>query len=217
MSGQLLYIPHGGRMAQRDHVHCTWRLRQGRQSGRMSFRDPRRFGGVWLYKSMDSLIDHRWAGLGPDAIDIGSSTLRHALGSSRRSIKAALLDQSLVAGVGNIYADEALHRAGIHPLCQASRLVEPQWRALAGALRRILRAAVTCGGSTFRDYRDGRGDRGRFAARHQVYGRGGQPCRRCRTLLQQLIVGQRTTVFCPCCQQRRQGPRPPNDPARQPS
>jgi formamidopyrimidine-DNA glycosylase len=205
MSGQLRHYPGRRRLERSDHVHCQWRLASG--GGRLVFRDPRRFGGLWVFASRAELLECRWSRLGPDALGIDTPTLRARLARTRRPVKAALLDQRLVAGIGNIYVDEALFEAGIHPLEIAADLDPGAVRVLAGTCRKVLRRAVAAGGSTIRDYRDGSGRSGGYSLRHQVYGRAGQPCVRCGHALRGVRLSQRATVFCPRCQrgQRRSG------------
>ena len=198
MSGQLWHCPPGERLRRRDHVHCVWHLGN---RGRLVFRDPRRFGGLWCYASLDDLIEVRWSRLGPDALRIETRVLRQLLAGSRRSIKATLLDQRVVAGIGNIYADEILFAAGIHPQSVASQLPPDHCRRLASEIRRILAEAVGLGGSTIRDYVDGRGAVGLYAQRHRVYGRAGEPCTVCGQPLGGLIEAQRATVLCDGCQE----------------
>ena len=195
MSGQLWFCPHGRRLARHDHVHCVWRLETPR--GRLVFRDPRRFGGLWTYESFADLQSARWDRLGPDALTVDARTLRRRLARTRRVIKVSLLDQRVIAGIGNIYADEILFAARLHP---ASRVPADRCRLLARSIRQVLSQAIAAGGSTIRDYMDGRGQPGSYARQHKVYGRAGQPCRRCDTPLETRSLGQRTTVFCPGCQ-----------------
>jgi formamidopyrimidine-DNA glycosylase len=185
------------------HVHCEWLLRTRRgQRVRMRFRDPRRFGGLWPFASMDDLHRRGWSRLGPDALSINAATLRSRLLRTRQPIKAALLNQALIAGIGNIYADESLFAARIHPCRGPQSLERNEWRRLAGAIRRVLRLAIEAGGSTIRDYADSSGAAGRFTGKHRVYGRTGCACTRCRHSLRSMTVGQRTTVFCHRCQPR---------------
>ena len=198
MSGQLWHCPPGERLRRHDHVHCIWHLGQ---RGRLVFRDPRRFGGLWCYPSLDDLIAVRWSRLGPDALRIDTRTLRQLLARTRRSIKATLLDQGVVAGIGNIYADEILFAAGIHPQSVASLLQPDRCRRLANEIRRVLTAAIRWGGSTIRDYIDANGAAGSYALRHRVYGRAGQPCTVCGQLLRGITEAQRVTVLCPGCQE----------------
>ena len=176
------------------HTHASWLLDSGM---RLRFIDARRFGGLVYAPEGPGAL---WAHLGPDALHIRADVLRRRLDGSRRAIKAALLDQHVLAGVGNIYADEALHAAGLHPARPAGSLGHAESQALAGAIRTILRSAVDAGGSTIRDYRDGAGRAGLFQNRHSVYGRGGLPCLRCGHVLEMGLIAQRTTVWCPVCQ-----------------
>jgi formamidopyrimidine-DNA glycosylase len=200
MSGQLLWKKPGEDFP-RGHVHAEWRVR-GRdpEQGRLFFRDPRRFGGLWTFDSVQSLEQARWSALGPDALDLSFDQLRRGIEGSRRSIKAALLDQGVTAGVGNIYADEALFLAGVRPTRLAGRVKPSESINLAAAIREVLRRSIETGGSTLRDYVDADGRRGSAQTSHAVYGRGGRPCVRCGRTLRQAQVAQRTTVWCGHCQ-----------------
>lgn len=211
MSGQLLHLPRGAAPARADHIHLEWRLAtpaasgsNGRadrpqSDGRLLFRDPRRFGGVWTFASYAELTDTRWSLLGPDAAEISPDQLGPRLERARRPIKAALLDQSVLAGLGNIYADEALHLARIAPDRLACDVRDVA--ALCAAIRATLGRAIEAGGSTLRDYVDSRGESGWFQLKHAVYGRGGEPCRSCGRALRSGSIAQRTTVWCKSCQQ----------------
>ncbi|MFO0961471.1 MAG: bifunctional DNA-formamidopyrimidine glycosylase/DNA-(apurinic or apyrimidinic site) lyase [Phycisphaerales bacterium] len=182
------------------HDHLAWQvLRAGRATHRLVFRDARRFGGVSGYASMDELRAECWSALGPDGLALDAGALAQRLRGAR-AVKAALLDQEVVAGVGNIYADEALHRAGIAPTRRARSLRDHELALLAQCIRAVLRSAVAHNGSTLRDYRDPRGGRGRAQLLHAVYGRGGEPCLRCATPLRSARLGGRTTTWCPRCQ-----------------
>ncbi|MDX2017211.1 MAG: bifunctional DNA-formamidopyrimidine glycosylase/DNA-(apurinic or apyrimidinic site) lyase [Planctomycetota bacterium] len=201
MSGQLLHLAPGvkipsPRTQPGKHLHARWALDDG---SLLLFRDPRRFGGLVPFPSRGALDAH-WSGtLGPDALTITDDELLARLGSVR-AIKALLLDQSVLAGVGNIYADESLHRARIHPATPADRLTPAQARALAGALRSVLAQAVDLRGSTLRDYRSAQGEPGSATALHLVYGRADQPCLACGTPIASAPLAQRTTAWCPRCQ-----------------
>jgi formamidopyrimidine-DNA glycosylase len=176
---------------------------------RVSFRDPRRFGGLTAYPTMADL-QRVWSELGPDALEIESSRLHEGLRNRRRPIKSALLDQSVIAGVGNIYADESLFASFIHPLREAASLSATEVDRLAAELRRILGHAVLAGGSTLRDYRDAYGRPGDAVQTHAVYGHAGEPCPRCGIPLEGIRLQARATVFCPRCQDlstRRTTPR----------
>lgn len=187
-----------------DHVHARWQTDAGDQ---LLFRDPRRFGGLWWYPSDRALHERRWAALGPDALSASVDDLVAGLRGSHRAIKAALLDQAVIAGVGNIYADEALHLAGVHPRRRAGSLRAPELERLHAAIRGVLEAAVNAGGSTIRDYRTPDGSRGSFQAKHRVYGRAGLTCLACGSTLRSGVVTQRTTVWCPSCQPFRAATR----------
>lgn len=193
------------------HRHVIWEIEPaGQPAGtrwKLAFRDPRRFGGLTAYASLGALGD-AWDKLGPDALDIKTVHLAAALARTGRPIKSALLDQSVLAGVGNIYADESLFAARIHPLRPASTLDRGEVASLASHLRRILWQAANRGGSTLRDYRDAFGQPGSAVQIHQAYGREGEPCMRCRTPLEGLRLQGRATVFCPRCQDLSTDARP---------
>ena len=139
--------------------------------------------------------------LGPDALEITLCEFRHLLRRNRQ-IKALLLDQAAIGGLGNIYVDESLYKARVHPLTKAAELGAEQVKKLHGAMRRTLHSAIKAGGSTIRDYRTPNGERGWFQTRHQVYGREGQPCRRCRTPIERIQAAGRSSHVCPNCQRR---------------
>lgn len=166
------------------------------------FRDPRRFGGVWLAGDRGAAATGRFsASLGPDALQVRLAEFRRIM-SRRRQVKAVLLDQSVIAGLGNIYCDEALHLARIHPLTRASSLRDDRVTALLRSVRRVLRAAIAAGGSSLRDYCNADGEPGWFQVRHRVYGREGLACRRCGARIRRITVASRSTHVCPRCQRR---------------
>ncbi len=211
MSGQVLVqepTEIDREQALRTHTHVVWMLDQanithgvGDQIHKiMLFRDPRRFGGLWSYPSLELLRASRWSHLGPDALLVQGEELSRAIAGSKRAIKAALLDQSVLAGVGNIYADESLFRAGISPRRLALRLRPDACKRLAAMIRDVLRESIAAGGSSMRDYLDANGKAGTSQVTHRVYGRGGAPCLSCGTLLRSALIAQRTTVWCPKCQ-----------------
>jgi formamidopyrimidine-DNA glycosylase len=194
------------------HTHALWHLDNGTV---IQFIDPRRFGHLTWFPSLAALHRHRWDHLGPDALSIAPAALAEALRSTMRSIKAALLDQSILAGVGNIYADEALHLARLHPKRPAHRLSGTEIDRLAHAIAATLDAAVRAGGSTISTYRSPSGSPGNHQVAHRVYARGDEPCLTCATPLKSQTVAQRTTVWCPTCQPYR--PRRPAPVVPQPT
>ncbi|MBM4051442.1 MAG: bifunctional DNA-formamidopyrimidine glycosylase/DNA-(apurinic or apyrimidinic site) lyase [Planctomycetes bacterium] len=193
MTGAFGVVPASSPIA--THTHITWHLDQSRD---LRFVDPRRFGRVtWL--GGQTALRTRWSLLGPDALDLrpGWSV---AFSTSRRAIKAALLDQCAVAGVGNIYADEALALVGIRPQRRCCRLTQRELDGLGQAIGSIMRSAIACGGSTIRTYRRLGGGAGAFQDSLRVYGRSGQPCAVCSRPLRTGRVAGRATVWCESCQ-----------------
>lgn len=184
--------------AERAYVCVTLGLDDGRA---LHYRDVRRLGTVAL---MDRARFDAYSGaLGPEPLDeaLTADAFSVCVRSSRQAIKIALMDQKRLAGVGNIYANEALWRAGIDPSREAERLSDAESVALLTALQAVLTASIAARGTSFRDYRDARGERGSFVEQLAVYGRAGEPCRRCRRrLVGTHAVDGRSTVFCPGCQ-----------------
>jgi formamidopyrimidine-DNA glycosylase len=183
-----------------DDAYACVRLSLG--DGReLRYTDVRRLGTVAL---LDHVVFNAWSeALGPEPLDptFTSERLSECLRGSRRAVKAVLMDQTRLAGVGNIYANEALWRAGIRPSRRTSTLTRRERDTLHGALIDILRAAVEARGTSFRDYRDAFGARGHYASQLQAYGRGGEPCSRCgRTLRSSHAIDGRATVWCAECQ-----------------
>ena len=196
MSGRIVVEPRHA-MPRPPHTHATWHVGE---SQLMRFTDPRRFGALVPCANAEELDAH-WRDLGPDAMDIDAESLAGALASRRTGVKAALLDQSLIAGLGNIYVDEILHRSGIHPLMR-SRRAAAHAPTIVERMRDVLGAAIAAGGSTLRDYVDATGNPGAYATLHRVYGRAGHPCDRCQSTIRSAVVAGRTTAFCPTCQGR---------------
>ena len=159
------------------------------------FTDPRRFGGIWWLGS-----NHAQDDIGPEPLSTRPQQLAKRLARTTRAIKNALLDQTVLAGLGNIYVDESLFAAGIHPLTPASTLAPAQIARLNRAIKSTLRRALRHRGSTLRDYRDADGLPGDFQSRHRVYDREGKPCPNCGTVIHRIVLGGRSTHFCPKCQ-----------------
>lgn len=205
MSGQLCLIqPQDQPQANKPpklppHTHVLWRFEEGLL---MRFTDPRRFGGLWTFDQREDLHSLRWARLGPDALLITPSDLHRRLFKTKRPLKAALLNQNLVAGLGNIYVDELLFGIGLHPLWLADQIDALQAAALVRRMRTLLSGAISRGGSTLRDYVDAENKTGTQQHRHKVYGRSGLGCKRrgCGAQIVSDQVAGRTTAWCPRCQ-----------------
>ncbi len=163
------------------------------------FQDVRKFGR-WQWSER---LPARLAALGPDPLAIGCDEFAVRLRSRGARLKALLLDQEFLRGLGNIYADEALFRARLHPLRSAAGVGPRKARDLHRAIQTVLLDAIDAGGASIRDYRDSRGAQGRFQRQIRIYGRGGEPCVTCRTRVRRVLVAQRSTHFCPRCQRRR--------------
>lgn len=174
--------------------------------GHLVYQDVRRFGRL---RRMEEDAYERWAGtLGPEPLDdgFGAGDLADLLSASRSPVRSWLLDQGRIAGVGNIYANESLFRARIHPARPARSLTPDEAGRLHRALRAVLRAALDAGGTTFRDYRNASGEEGEFGRRLEAYGRDGEPCPRCGSRIRRVVFGNRSAFFCPECQPEPHGP-----------
>jgi len=199
MTGSMAHLTPPLVPGAKKHTHVVWHLDNGRV---ISFHDPRRFGGVWCFPNRAALVASRWRCLGDDALSIEPATLHARLSRTTRGLKAALLDQTVVAGLGNIYVDELLFARGLHPRRRANRLKRESVEHLVLAMRDLLTRAIASGGSTLRNYVDADGLAGGFQFEHRVYGRGGKQCCECQTSLRIQQIAGRTTVYCPRCQRR---------------
>ncbi len=166
--------------------------------GRLVYEDIRQFGRI----EVSCGLPERVGGLGPDAVETSAAEFLTRLGARRGRIKPLLLNQRFLRGLGNIYVDEALFRAGIHPLEDAARLGSRRSQRLYEAIQEVLRAAIAHGGSSISDYVDADGQRGSFQNSHLVYGKEGEACVRCGAAIRRIVVGQRGTHYCPKCQRR---------------
>ena len=185
------------------HVRMILELGASRRPPRrLIFWDRRGLGTIRLFDGRGLAAALGPAKLGPDGLSVEAADLRDRLGRSRRAVKVALLDQRAVAGIGNIYAAEILHRAAIDPRAACRRLPPAAWDAIAAATRAILAEAVACEGSTIGDatYKTADNRAGSFQDRHRVYGREGLPCTACGTPIVRCVQGQRSTFYCPACQ-----------------
>ncbi|MBX3395422.1 MAG: bifunctional DNA-formamidopyrimidine glycosylase/DNA-(apurinic or apyrimidinic site) lyase [Phycisphaerae bacterium] len=199
MSGRLTIEQSASEVAL--HTHFVMRFQS--RADELRLRDPRRFGGVWYWPPAvepgefgSSVAIPR---LGPDALNVTASEFSGICRRAKR-IKALLLDQSAICGLGNIYCDEALFDAKIHPDALASGLATPDVRRLACSIRKVLRKAIEFGGSSLRDYVRSDGRAGEFQRIHRVYGREGLPCPRCGAAIVRKMSAGRSTHFCARCQ-----------------
>ncbi len=169
--------------------------------GLLLFRDVRTLGGLWISDE----IHPPWEKLGPEPLGEGISpeSFRQALQGRRIPIKRSLLDQSIIAGIGNIYDSEALYRAGINPFQPAGGLSGDETACLLSAIQAVLREAIDAGGTTFRDFHLSDGREGGFACFLKVYGRENQPCESCGQPIQKVMLDSRSAYYCPQCQPRR--------------
>ncbi len=187
--------------AQRDfevdaHTHLQLCFDDGGPA--VYFRDVRKFGKVLLLAKGES--HPRLARLGVDALEATGDALFAATRGRSAAIKALLLDQALITGVGNIYADEALFRAGVRPTRRAGRVTRSECERIAAAVREVLERSIETGGSSIRDYVSPDGRDGRYQDERRVYARAGEPCLRCGGAIRRILVAQRGTHFCPACQ-----------------
>ncbi len=197
MSGSLRVVPEADEWRKHDHVGLS--LDTGRQ---LRYHDPRRFGMILVHETAmevgHSLLQH----LGPEPLEEEfSGVYLHSVVRRRRCpIKQAIMDATVVVGVGNIYASEALFRAGIRPVTQAVRVSRARCDLLVGSIKEVLAEAISQGGTTLRDFLRSDGEPGYFRQRLMVYGRGGEPCRVCGEPIRQRVLGGRSTFWCRVCQ-----------------
>jgi formamidopyrimidine-DNA glycosylase len=207
--GMRLY--EGERSASERHLRARFVLDDGRE---LWFTDPRRFGEAFLID--DDRLEERFAGLGVEPLsdDFTPEALGERAAGRVVPLKSFLLDQSHVAGVGNIYADEALYRARLHPLSPAGSMKPEHLAALRDGVVAALEAGLLHGGASIDDYRDGRGERGEMQNEFLVHTREGEPCPSCGGPISRIVVSGRSTYYCPSCQvrlrrRRRRARRPP--------
>lgn len=198
MSGSLRLLPAAAITAPEKHDHADLTLDNGTI---LRFKDPRRFGAI-LWTSADVMHHPLLAQLGPEPLTeaFNGSLLYERTRNRSASIKEVLMNSRIVAGVGNIYANEALFRAGINPMTPAGELELSKCQNLAQAIKDTLNLAIEAGGSSLRDFVDSSGNPGYFQQQYWVYHRAGQPCRKCSTNIMQTRQGQRSSFYCPRCQ-----------------
>ncbi|HKQ59534.1 MAG TPA: bifunctional DNA-formamidopyrimidine glycosylase/DNA-(apurinic or apyrimidinic site) lyase [Candidatus Eisenbacteria bacterium] len=201
MSGRWLFHAEQPQRAM-PHVHAKIAFTDGSE---LWFQDPRRFGLLRAVRSSRLVTDPRLAGLGPDPVlHPPTGAALHALASGMSvAIKGFLLDQRRIAGIGNIYASEILHRAGVDPRTPAGSVPADRWEAIARHILGVLNAAILRSGTTFSMYRTIWNEPGAYGDQLLVYDRSGQPCAKCRTPIRRIVQGARSTFYCPRCQPPR--------------
>ena len=187
MTGSLLVCSPQVETAK--HTHAIIKLASGRE---LRFVDPRRFGRLSVIEKFEAS--------GAEPLEIKSEQFARLFRGRKTPIKSALLNQKLLSGVGNIYADEALFRVGIRPRRRAASLTRDELNRLHEALKRVLKQAIRLGGSSISDYVDANGDEGFFQLKHRVYGREGEPCLICKTPIKRVVIAGRSSHYCPNCQ-----------------
>ena len=193
MTGQL--APCAAAQPSLKHTHVWFGLDDGRE---LRYTDPRRFGRM-AYLTGESLAEELTA-FGADPLLVSAVEFISRIRSRHAQIKALLLNQSVLRGIGNIYADESLWRARIHPMRRGTELNKKQAQVLRRVLQDVLRKAILARGSSISDFLDAEGQPGEYQRHHRAYGREGKRCYRCRTAIQRVIVAGRSSYFCPKCQ-----------------
>lgn len=193
MTGQFLLCR--SQEALDKHTHFILFFKNNNRE--LRFRDVRKFGFIQCFHTSElSILDS----LGPEPLEINFSQFRSLFKGRKARLKSLILNQNFIAGIGNIYADEILFEAKIHPLTSVSLLKEKELKRLWVAIRRILRKALEYRGSSIRNFRDADGREGKFQDYHKVYGKKSYPCPRCGEKIERLFVGGRSSFFCPQCQ-----------------
>jgi formamidopyrimidine-DNA glycosylase len=188
MTGRMLVLPADAPIEK--HTHLIAKLNSGRE---LRFVDPRMFGKL-------AVTSEAFKAPGSEPLDVDFENFAKLFRKRNTPIKSALLNQSLLSGVGNIYADEALARSGIRPRRRAASLTPSDLKRLYDNLQKVLHEAIKLGGSSVSDYVGADGERGFFQIKHLVYGREGEPCRKCKTPIKRVVIGGRSSHYCPVCQ-----------------
>ena len=187
MTGRILVCEPGSEIAK--HTHAILQLASGRE---LRFVDPRRFGRL--------SVTHGFQAAGSEPLEVELERFVELFRGRKTPIKSALLNQKLLSGVGNIYADESLFRAGIRPKRRASSLRSEELRRLYLSVQEVLKEAIALGGSSVSDYVDADGEGGFFQLQHRVYGREGEPCLVCKSAVKRIVIAGRSSHYCPKCQ-----------------
>lgn len=205
MTGRLFVHPDGAEPGKHTRLVFDLAGSASLPPAKLFFDDVRTFGycRIMLIEDIDAWPF--WAGLGPEPLTLEPEAFAKALKGKRGSIKSLLLNQAVIAGIGNIYADEACFRSGIHPAAPAASLGNRKLKTLLRNVQAVLEESIAECGSSIRDYRDANGDAGAFQNLFRVYGRAGQPCMVCGCGLEKATIAARTTVYCPHCQKPAAG------------
>jgi formamidopyrimidine-DNA glycosylase len=195
MSGRLRFLPVPSAPGRHDHLDLRFL-----GGGLIRYNDPRRFGSIHYHPDADRHPLLSKLGLEPLGPQFDAAYLKERARGRRAPIKQLLMNSSIVAGVGNIYANEALFLAGIHPTRAAGRISQERLARLVDSVRDVLNAAIIAGGTTLRDFVGSDGRPGYFRQSLEVYERNGEPCSRCTSPIKRIVLGQRATYYCPACQ-----------------
>ncbi len=196
MTGHLGLVPAS--IPTANHTHLIWHFING--SDQLRHVDPRRFGRVGVYETEQLREESPLGRLGLDALTMKRASFHKAIRKRQRCLKALLLGQDVIAGLGNIYIDEALFRARLHPLTPSNSLSDDKCDLLWNSIKKVLRASLRSGGSSIDDFRRPDGKKGWYQIRHLVYGRKGEPCKSCGTIITAEVIAGRTTHYCKQCQ-----------------
>lgn len=211
MTGQWTLSRNHFELKKHDHLYLTFHSANSKQRTSklknqniyLIYNDPRRFGYIDFISSLAKISEHElFSHLGIEPFDpqMNSTYLKNKAAHSSRAVKTFLMDQSIVVGVGNIYASEVLFQAHVKPQRLAKSIKASEWDHIAHTIKDILNLAISKGGSSIRDYRNSDGSEGSFQKYHSVYGRAKNPCKTCGTLIQTAVIGNRATYWCPKCQ-----------------
>ncbi len=199
MTGQLLFYPREEPLDKHTHFILFFKD----ENNELRFRDVRKFGFISCLRNLDISYADELKNLGPEPLEIDFSLFKKLFQGRKARLKSLLLNQNFIAGIGNIYADEILFQAKLHPLTPASHLGDDDLKRLLKAMRNVLRKAIIHKGSSIRSFTNAEGKRGRFQNYHQVYGRESQPCFICGEKIKRLRLGGRSSSFCPRCQKEK--------------
>jgi formamidopyrimidine-DNA glycosylase len=198
MTGNLIYLKRPAPLKKHDHLNMEFS-----DKSQLRYNDPRKFGKFKLVKStrIENIGDLK--SLGPEPLEITENDFIRLVQTRKGRIKSTLLNQKFIAGIGNIYADEVLFEAKIHPEEKPCNISPNRLKKLHQAIQKILKKAIKSGGSSIDNYLDIEGRQGLFQLQHKVYGKKGRPCLRCGTKIKRIVVSQRSSYFCPECQKMK--------------